>query len=166
MVLPVSLHCRLRHAEVIRATYGLHLSNSVHNPETHNLATQAATGSTDFAPPPRRGIGLSGYISTAFVSAANITAVVVVTMILARAWDEDQFLLYGKTNRYLNFLFCLTNGSLGYAIVRYGSFGEASKRKHVLFNAICLIGALTLLVSGILFIAIDDLIPKLKRTSV
>ncbi len=127
------------------------------------MATQAATGSPDLAPPPRRGIGLSGYISTAFISAANITAVVVVTMILARAWDEEQFLLYGKTNRYLNFLFCLTNGSLGYAIVRYGSFGEASKRKHVLFNAICLIGALALVVGGILFVSIDDLIPKLNE---
>jgi O-antigen/teichoic acid export membrane protein len=129
-----------------------------------NLALQA-TGDPGLASEPnRRGIKLSGYISTAAISAANILAVIAVTAILARAWDEDQFLLYGKTNRYLNFLFCITNGSLGYAIVRYGSFGDAQKRKRVLFNALCLIGGLTLAVAAPLLVGIEWIAKQLHET--
>lgn len=82
-------------------------------------------------------------------------AVVTVTGILARAWSEDQLLLYGKANRYLNLLFCLTNGSLGYAIVRYGTVGDQTKRNRVLFNAVCLIAGLTLLVSAFVLVSIE-----------
>ena len=126
------------------------------------MSTQAA-GSADLAPTSGRGIRLSGYISTVAISAANIIAVVAVTAILARAFDEDQFLLYGKANRYLNFLFCITNGSLGYAIVRYGSFGDESKRKQVLFNALCMIGGLTLLVSTTVRFSIDEIATALNE---
>lgn len=110
-----------------------------------------------------RGIKLSGYLSTAAISVANILAVIAVTAILARAWDKEQFLLYGKANRYLNFLFCITNGSLGYAIVRYGSFGDEAKRKRVLFNALCLIGGLTLLVAAPLLPSIEWIAKKLSE---
>lgn len=88
------------------------------------------------------------------ISGLNIVAVVTVTGILARAWDEDQFLLYGKANRYLNFLFCLTNGSLGYAIVRYGTAEDQPKQKRVLFNALCLVAGLTLLAAALLLFTI------------
>lgn len=111
----------------------------------------------------RRGIKPSGYLSTAAISVANILAVVAVTAILARAWDKEQLLLYGKANRYLNFLFCITNGSLGYAIVRYGSFGDEAKRKRVLFNALCLIGGLTLLVAAPLLPSIEWIAKKLSE---
>ncbi len=120
------------------------------------------TGDAGF-PPQRRGIRLSGYLSTAAISAANILAVIAVTAILARAWDEEQFLLYGKANRYLNFLFCICNGSLGYAIVRYGSFGDEAKRKRVLFNALCLIGGLTLLVAAPILPSIEWIAKRLSE---
>lgn len=127
------------------------------------MSTQTAGDAGLISRPPRRGIKLSGYLSTAVVSAANIMAVIAVTGILARAWDEDQFLLYGKTNRYLNFLFCITNGSLGYAIVRYGSFGNPEKRKRVLFNAMCLIGGLTLAVAAPLLVGIEWVAKQLNE---
>ncbi|MFK7820854.1 MAG: lipopolysaccharide biosynthesis protein [Planctomycetaceae bacterium] len=126
------------------------------------MSTQTA-GSADLSPTPGQGIRLSGYISTAAISVANIVAVVAVTGILARAFSEDQFLLYGKANRYMNFLFCITNGSLGYAIVRYGSFGDESKRKQVLFNALCLVGGLTLLVSATVRFSIDEIATALNE---
>jgi len=127
------------------------------------LATQADTGSvlagssspTKPPKPPRSGIKLSGYLWTAAIAGLNIVAVVTVTGILARAWSEDQFLLYGKANRYLNFLFCLTNGSLGYAIVRYGTAADQTKRARVLFNALCLIAGLTLIVAAVLLFSIE-----------
>lgn len=109
-----------------------------------------ATGDAALVPAdqPRPGIRLSGYISTAAISAANIIAIIVVTGILARAWDETQFLLYGKANRYMNFLFCIANGSLGFAIVRQASFGREARRHRILFNALCLVGLLSLIVGA------------------
>ncbi len=105
-----------------------------------------------------RRIGLSGYISTAAVSALNIVAVIAVTGLLARVWDERQFLLYGTTNRYLNFLFCFTSGSLGYAIVRNATSPDPARRRRVLFNAVFLASVLT----GLLCAALLMLLPGIS----
>lgn len=113
-----------------------------------------ATGDPSFVVghPQARKVKFSGYIWTAMISGANIVAIIVVTGILARAWDEPRFLLYGQANRYLNFLFCIANGGLGYAIVRNSWVGEETQRKRVLFNSLCLIGVLTLMIGAIILL--------------
>lgn len=81
----------------------------------------------------------------------NIAAVIAVTGILARAWDERQFLLYGTANRFLTFLFCIASGSVGYAIVKNQALSESGVRQRVLTNAMLLITMLTTAVGCLLY---------------